>query len=311
MPDLTDRDKRVLSAITDDLPEEPEIDSALLARVRQQLADSLAVAANDSSGAELRIDSFRLKAALDCPASAQQESGFRWSTLFAARGLGLGALRDLPEGRVDLMVAVHQQIEAEIANGKSLGTWLASLEPPALGAVVASASTWAARAWVSAPWRSLERVVFTPQSTWHRPVPRSNALVLVGRPDATLIVRGPRALERVLVRIGNEDTLAAELDVLVTSLDRGRAPLRYVTISPANGRVSVEAVNEESLRSAVDRVESAFAILAGHATDTTPGSHSRWCKLRRACGSGTDWMERYGMTGQLPVAAPDSDVAPD
>jgi len=31
MPDLTDRESKVLSAITDQLPEEPNVDSALLA----------------------------------------------------------------------------------------------------------------------------------------------------------------------------------------------------------------------------------------------------------------------------------------
>ena len=311
MPDLTDRESKVLSTITDQLPEEPNVDGALLAGLRKRLADSLADASTGSPGVEVRIDSYRLKAALDCPASAQEESVFRWSTLFAARGLALGALRDMSDGRVELLAAVHDRIAAEIAEGKSLGIWLGSLPPPALGAIVVSASAWATRAWLSTPWRSLERVIFTPQSTWYRPVPRSNAVVLVGRPDAMVIVRGTRAQERVLVRIGNHDTVAMELDVLVASLDRGRAPLRYVTVSPATGQTRADAVGEESLRSSVDRVERAFPILTGHSTDASPGPHCRWCKLRPDCPPGKNWMEQHSLMGRLPVATLDSELPSD
>ncbi|MHB8246268.1 MAG: hypothetical protein ACYDGN_13125 [Acidimicrobiales bacterium] len=311
MPDLTDRENKVLSAITGDLPEEPDVDSALLSELRRQLADSLGDASTGSVRGEVRIDSYRLKAALNCPASTQEESEFRWSTLFAARGLALGALGDMPDERVDLLAAVHDRIAADIAVGKSLGIWLGSLPASALGAVVVSASAWATRVWLSAPWRSLERVVFTPQSTWYRPLPRSNAVVLVGRPDAMVIVHGTRIQERVLVRIGNHDPVAMELDVLVASLDRGRAPLRYVTISPATGEIMADAVGEAMLRSAVDRVELAFPVLAGRAVKATPGPHCRWCKLRPDCPPGKDWMKLHGMIGRLPVAAVESELASD
>jgi len=154
-------------------------------------------------------------------------------------------------------------------------------------------------------------MVFTPQSTWYRPVPRSNAVVVVGRADAAVLIRGARAQERVLLRIGNYDPVAEELDALVASLDRGRAPLRYVTVSPATGEVRAISVEEEMLRLAVDRVQYAFPVLAGRAVAATPGPHCRWCGLRQDCGPGREWMEQYSVLGQLPVAAAEPKLAAD
>ena len=54
MSDLSGRKSEVLSAITDDLPDEPAIGSSLLAELRNQLADSLADTSTGSPDSEVR-----------------------------------------------------------------------------------------------------------------------------------------------------------------------------------------------------------------------------------------------------------------
>jgi hypothetical protein len=206
---------------------------------------------------------------------------------------------------------VYHRITEEIAEGRSLGIWLGSVSPSARAAIAASASAWATRACLTVPWRSVERVIFTPQSTWYRPVPRSNAIVLVGRPDAVVLVRGSRAQERVLLRIGSHDCVAVELDLLVASLDRGRAPLRYVTVTPATGEIKADRVDKRALRSAVDRIQHALPVLTGQSNDATPGSQCRWCELRSGCQPGKVWMEKNSLMGRLPVAAIEAEIPSD
>jgi hypothetical protein len=84
-----------------------------------------------------------------------------------------------------------------------------------------------------------------------------------------------------------------------------------VTVSPATGKVRANAVDEDSLRSVVDRVQRAFPILAGHSKDATPGPHCRWCKLQPDCPPGKNWMDQHSLMGRLPVATLDSELTSD
>lgn len=171
-------------------------------------------------------------------------------------------------------------------------------------ATVAAAATWAARAVVAVPWATLGSVRFDLRH-WHRPHGYGGRVVLAARADAVVAHRGARAMERVLVALTPSNPVVARLDLLVFTLEIGRAPLRHVAVDPASGEVAAFDVDREVIDLAiVEAVEAARALVPmalGEEGHTVPGSHCWWCDRRDDCNDGTRWMStQVARVGGIP-----------
>jgi hypothetical protein len=201
---------------------------------------------------------------------------------------------------------VRASIDEAIVSGYNLGQWLASLGQPELAATLASASTWCSRAWVSVPWRELGSIRFHYAPIWHRPLGYGTSIVLKARPDASILIRGTRAQERVVLSVGWPDPVVARLDALVLALDTGRVPLRMVTVYPPSGKTDVLAVNQDVLFDGANEVVRPVEALVPAWNDgplsEIPGRQCWTCDRRDTCRTGTKWMEsQVQRVGGIPV----------
>lgn len=284
-------------AILGNLPDEPLVSRAELAALRADLTDRLrSMTGSLPGGVEVHLDRHVLPSALVCPASSERKP-FEWTAPFAARSIGIVALNSMLQApRPDAVAAARNAIQERIQEGKSLGEWLRVLDAPAEAAVLAAATTWTSRAWVAVPWRALGTVRFAYEPIWHRPLGRNSAVVLRGRPDAAILIRGPKAQERVLLSLGWPDSTVTGLGALVAAMDARRTPLRAVTVHPSSGRIEAPDVDLVVLRRAVDDVVAAVEALAPVAAGGTaaeiPGRQCWYCDRREVCVTGTEWANR-------------------
>ncbi len=287
----------VREAVLGDLPAEPAVSSREVAELRTVLTRRLSsIEAVSCSALEFHIDRYVLPAALRCPASSERDP-FEWTAPFAARSLGLPAVSWMVRSaRPDVVEAIEVAVAEATSEGKSLGLWLSTLDPPARAAVVAAAMSWASRAWLSVPWREIGRMRFNFGPIWHRPLGFDTNVILRGRPDALVLVRGARAQERILVTVGWPDRVVTRLDALVVCLDGRRAPLRVVTVHPASGRIERVDVDHALLAQAVDDVVDAISGLApiadGSLLAELPGPHCWYCHRLDECRAGAGWVAR-------------------
>jgi hypothetical protein len=306
--DLPARQAAVRDAILGALPDEPSVSSTQLSEIRSQLNERLRPLVAGRAPDSVHIDRYRLPDALDCPASSERE-GFEWAAPLAARSLAVPALRMMVRsGEVDPLGFVRRAIAEAVEENKSLGEWLATLDDPEMAATVSAALSWASRAWVAVPWRALDKPRFGLESIWVRPLGFDTPVVLRGRPDATIFVRGARAEQRVLVTVGWPDPVVSRFDALVVALYTRRAPLRTVAVHPASGRIVAMDVECSMLHAAVDDVVTATAGLApaaiGRPLEEVPGRHCWHCGRRPNCPTGTSWVAtQERRVGGIPVSA--------
>ncbi|MHB8465983.1 MAG: hypothetical protein ACYDH6_09255 [Acidimicrobiales bacterium] len=282
----------VRDAVLEGLPDEPLVSHASLGRIRGELKKRVEPFA--AAPGEIYVDRHVLAKALICPASAARDT-FEWSAPLAARSLGLPALSSLYRSLgQDVLEAVGGSVAEAIGDGLRLGEWLASLDATGLAATVASAASWAARAWVAVPWPEFDNVLFGIKGVWHRPAGFDTPVVLQGRPDANVMVRRRRATDRVLVDVARFDEGVARLDALIAALSAGRAPLRIVFVHPASGTVTARDVDVAMLDRAVEDIASVVSALAptarGEAAAEVPGAQCWSCDHRDDCATGTAWM---------------------
>ncbi|MFP5325882.1 MAG: hypothetical protein ACLGHT_00180, partial [Acidimicrobiia bacterium] len=190
------------------------------------------------------------------------------------------------------------------AEARDLGQWLDAQVVALRAATVAAAATWAARALVAVPWAALGSVRFDLRY-WHRPQGYGSLVVLAARADGVVAHRGARAMERVLVALAPSNPVVARLDLLVFTLETGRAPLRHVSVDPASGEVTAFDVDREVLDLAIaEAVEAARALApmaAGEEGSTVPGSYCWSCDRRDDCRDGTRWMStQVARVGGIP-----------
>lgn len=284
---------RVRAAVVDDLPEVSAIAGGAVQELRLALRDATAPLTDVLAGrGEVVVDRYSLPAALRCPASSRR-SPFAWTPRFAARSLGVRAAERVLQTRQAPNEAVVAVIDEVIAEARDLGQWLDAQAVALRAATVAAAATWAARALVAVPWAALGSVRFDLRH-WHRPHGYGSPVVLAARADGVVAHRGARALERVLVALAPPNPVVARLDLLVFTLETGRAPLRHVAVDPASGDVATLDVDRDVLDLAIgEAVEAAGAlapVAVGEEGSTLPGSHCWWCDRRDDCHDGTTWM---------------------
>ncbi len=304
--ELPTRLAAVHDAIVGALPEQPHVSKPELTEIRSELSERLRPLVGGLASDSIHLDRYTLPAALECPASSEREP-FDWNAPFAARSLGLPALSMMVRsGDADPSRSVQRAIAEAIEEHKSLGDWLAALDDPGMAATVSAALSWASRAWIAVPWGTLGKMRFGFGPIWIRPLGFDTPVVLRGRPDATVLVRGSRAEERVLVTAGWPDPVVIRLDALVVALDTRRAPLRTVTVNPASGRVLAIDVDGPILRAAVNDIVTATAALApaarGGTLEEVPGPRCWHCGRRPDCATGISWVAtQQRRVGGIPV----------
>lgn len=308
-PELPGHLAAVRDAVLEGLPDEPLLSHASLGRIRGELKRRMQPHATGlGEGVEIHVHRHVLPAALVCPASATEDE-FEWMAPLAARSLGLPAVASMYRGPdVDVGGAVDASIAEALEEQKSIGVWLAELDGTERAVTAAAASTWAARAWVAVPWAAFANVRFGLDSVWQRPLGFGSAIVLRGRPDASVLVRRRKATERVLLDLGRFDPVVARLDALTVALKVGRAPLRVVTVHPASGAVDAIDVDVAVLDQAVDDIEAAVGALApaarGEAGAEVPGRQCWSCDRADECATGAAWRaSQPRRIAGIPVAA--------
>lgn len=294
-PELTSQHAAVRAAVLDGLPDEPLVSHASLGRIRGELRKRVEPFATGlAEGVEVHVDRYSLRAALVCPASAERGE-FEWTAPTAARSVALPAVSSLARGGDhDPLEAVNRSIAEAIDEQRSVGQWLGELDGIGRATTVAAAVTWCARAMVAVPWQSFDNLRFGFDAVWHRPLGFGSAIVMRGRPDASVLLRRGRMTETVLLDLGAADPVVAGLDALMASLKVGRAPLRIVFVRAASGRVDAIDVDVDLLDAAVDHlvsaVESLVAPAQGLPAAERPGRQCWSCDRRDRCATGMPWM---------------------
>ncbi len=264
-------------------------------------------------GTEVRVDRYTLPKALVCPASTVRDE-FVWTSTFASRALGLPALSWVLGGHgTAVMDGVREAVAEAIREERSLGLWLSGQDEPSRAATIAAAATWTARSLCAVPWSSLHsRLRYGFQSIWLRPLGFNSPVVIAGRPDVVVLHKGSRAQECILIALGWPDPVVTRLDALTASMDRRRAPLRTVTVYPADASVIARPVDSEMLRQAIDEVLVAAEVLAGiveqNDAAAKPGRQCWSCDRRGNCHVGQAWIGAQPVrVGGIPIPLPSSE----
>lgn len=305
-PELPAHAELARAAVCDGLPAAPCLTSAGLKSLRGRLAARLVpIAAMLGPGVEVVVDRYCLGASA-CPASALRDP-FEWSAAFAARSLGLRALRQmLGASHPGPLCAVEEAIDEAICEGASVGKWLCNQDGPSRGSTVVAAASWASRAWVAVPWSRLGTTNLSERAIWARPLGVRGAIVLKARCDAAIRPAGRRPGEVVLLSL-DAGGAAGRLDLLGFTLFRGFVPLRVVEVQASSGSVSSADVSAEMLEEATDAVVEAVGALAagmgGGGTPEVPGDQCPSCARLARCCSGSAWLRgRERRVGGIPVA---------
>ncbi len=251
-------------------------DPASLARLVEGAPGAAAVLTEDhrrSLGARLRAVPDPTHRRLDAwgvenAAAAHRE--FSWTPAAARRTLATAALRRaLAAPGTPLVVAVRDVVDAEVARSRtgqtrhgSLARWLETLGEPALGLVVAEATSWAATTLEAA--LGLEGAWTVPASDLYYDVAGART-TLRGRRDLE-VARGD---ERVVVRLragspGPSAGAGLRVDLVVAALADfdGVAPARLIGLWPDAGVVlGVDGTMEDLRRGARDVVRAAVVTL--------------------------------------------------
>ena len=294
---------RAAAALFDELPA-PVPGAVVDAAVARLTAGAAALA----PGVELLVDTFRVRAAAACPATAvpDPDEAFAWTPATAARTLGLRAVAHHlrgDSGATPIEEAVDAVVADLIADGgdRSPGPWLAQLTPPARAVAVAQARRWAEQAVAWLPLRLVGRreLRFLADDWWRPRAQRSGdpgrGLVVHGRRDITVAVGGRRVAVTVAGGTAASPGLS-EVDALTALAGllcdpRGRL-VRVVRVHPASGEVAAVDVTAALVERAVGVVLATAAVLAQVVPAVTPGPGCTWCPRRASCAAGTSWLER-------------------
>lgn len=306
--ELAHHQERVRAALLDGLPEGPAVSSDQIIVLRAAMREGTETALRNAGAvADVRVDRQVLPRLLRCPASAIGDP-FAWTATFANRTLGIGALELIVRDRLNVKDALTRVLADAIGRGGDLGDWLAGQAPPARAATVSAASTWVNRALVAVPWRALGQQIAFDVRTRYPPLGRNSPVVYCGRTDAEFHWRGARARESVLLSVGWPDPVVARLDLLIRTLETGRAPLRHVAVYPATGAVTITQVDVEALERGVEECVAAASALVdirrGEPPATDPGGHCWWCSQLPDCAAGQAWtLSQPVRIGGIPLPA--------
>jgi len=263
-----------------------------LSQVREFLTGQLQQLLTDSGlEGEIVIDRYNLGNLLNCAATSQSSrEDFSWSALFASRSLGIAAIeQQLTARHASLRAALDSVIAAEVRSQTSLGDWIANLTKAQTSAVVARASSWSNRVWLSFPWQHFERIDIHRRPVWHRPLGYGSQVITKARPDLSIHVPHHETRERVVVTFGWPDAQISRLDALVLALDTERPPSRIVSIYPPSGDVVALDFTGTALRTASSELVAAARAAASDTPAESPGTHCWTCGRRSDCMVGVAW----------------------
>lgn len=289
--------------------ERPRFDPLLAQELNAELHDRLGAAAARLSG-DLYLSKHRLSAAHGCEVGAAADT-FEWTPArargaVAHKAIELAVVRHDDPAPLDL---IDDAIGSHIEAMSSLGDWLSRAEPGTVAQVRAEANTHLC-AFLEC-WPPIER-------QW-TPVVESSITAdlfdgrirLSGRPDLTLGKAKGDIAGKVIVDLKTGQSHIDHVQdlrfyALIDTLRIGTPPRLLVSSYLDRGRLAVEPVTEDQLRSTVDRVVDAVGRIvtleAGERDpEKRPGSQCRWCVLRADCDEGRAHLESRDLDPDIAV----------
>lgn len=263
-------------------------------RLVERLGESWKEVAGDGEGAaRLCVTDYYLRVRLYPPVGSEVDTSqepFRWSSRTVQRMIGIAAARACVQGLASSPAdAVRDCIGGFVKDAKegrygprSLSSWLVDLPAGSLGAVSATATTWATRFINSLDWDSFDsRPVVGPADQWWN-VPTAPGLSIRSRVDVLSYARESedRGVDRSRSQDGSKysdpapvlfvaksglpgraSKVELALSALVATVSRPMlaSPARVVGWWPNCGRAMVLGVDRRAMEWACDQVLAAVS----------------------------------------------------